>query len=216
MPRTYPLETIHLDTVWPVFVLAASSLGLLSTSADLPLGRFWIAGGAATAIIATQMDALTSSQLGGRSWLPVVAGSFVFIFGANWAGALLPLELIHVPQAEVRAPTADVNVTASLALATSHAYFYAGFQTRSIGCCELCKLHNRGSEVCFTNISAHPSSPNPFHSSCPSCGAISSDELTIAVLASLVSFIVPVAVMCLGIFTSAKVKSFRVTPETQR
>ena len=34
-------------------------------------------------------------------------------------------------------------------------------------------------------------------------GNIMADELTIAVLASLVAFIVPVAVMCLGIFTSA-------------
>ena len=194
MPRTYPLETIHLDTVWPVFVLAASSLGLLSTSADLPLGRFWIAGGAATAIIATQMDALTSSQLGGRSWLPVVAGSFVFIFGANWAGALLPLELIHVPQAEVRAPTADVNVTASLALATSHAYFYAGFQTRSIG-----YFARYVTPVAYLlPINLLEDFSKPLSLSFRLLGNIMADELTIAVLASLVSFIVPVAVMCLG------------------
>ena len=83
--------------------------------------------------MASQMADLTSSQLGERSWLPVVAGSFVFIFASNWAGALLPIELIRVPETELHAPTADINVTAGLALATSHAYFYAGFQTRSFG-----------------------------------------------------------------------------------
>ena len=78
----------------------AFTVGLLSIASDanLPPGQFWSSGGSVVALIAAQMYELTSSQLGGRSWLPVVAGSFVFIFGANWAGALLPLELIRVPK----------------------------------------------------------------------------------------------------------------------
>jgi hypothetical protein len=43
------------------------------------------------------MADLTSSQLGERSWLPVVAGSFVFIFASS-------------AYFELHAPTADINV----------------------------------------------------------------------------------------------------------
>ena len=131
MPQRFPFGSIHLDTVLPVLGLMAFTIGLLSIASDsnLPPGTFWLSGGSAAGLMASQMADLTSSQLGERSWLPVVAGSFVFIFASNWAGALLPIELIRVPQTELHAPTADANMP----LATSHAYFYAGFQTRSFG-----------------------------------------------------------------------------------
>ena len=89
----------------------AFTIGLLSIASDsnLPPGAFWLSGGSAAGLMASQMADLTSSQLGERSWLPVVAGSFVFIF-------MLDL-LIRVPETELHAPTADINVTAGLALA---------------------------------------------------------------------------------------------------
>ena len=156
----------------------AFTIGLLSIASDsnLPPGAFWLSGGSAAGLMASQMADLTSSQLGERSWLPVVAGSFVFIFAG------------HVPETELHAPTADINVTAGLALATSHAYFYAGFQTRSFGYLErLCAY--------LLPINLLEDFSKPLSLSFRLLGNIMADELTIAVLSSLVAFIVPVAVM---------------------
>jgi F0F1-type ATP synthase membrane subunit a len=193
MPQRFPFGSIHLDTVLPVLGLMAFTIGLLSIASDSnqPPGAFWLSGGSAAGLMASQMADLTSSQLGERSWLPVVAGSFVFIFASNWAGALLPIELIRVPQTELHAPTADVNVTAGLALATSHAYFYAGFQTRSFG-----YLERYVSPVAYLlPINLLEDFSKPLSLSFRLLGNIMADELTIAVLSSLVAFIVPVAVM---------------------
>lgn len=201
MSEAFPFGTVHLDTCWPVLALMLFTCGLLSIASDttLPPGTFWLSGGSAVEWLAAQMDSLTASQLDSRSWLPVVGGSFVFIFGSNWAGALLPLELIRVPEAELHAPTADVNVTAGLALAVSHSYFYAGFQTRSLG-----YLERYVSPVAYLlPINLLEDFSKPLSLSFRLLGNILADELTIAVLSSLVAFIVPVAVMCLGIFTSA-------------
>ena len=92
-----------------------------------------------------------------------------------------------------------MNVTAGLALATSHTYFYAGFQTRSIG-----YLARYVTPVAYLlPINLLEDFSKPLSLSFRLLGNIMADELTIAVLSSLVAFIVPVAVMCLGIFTSA-------------
>jgi F-type H+-transporting ATPase subunit a len=193
MPQRFPFGSIHLDTIWPIVGLMAFTIGLLSIASDsnLPPGAFWLSGGSAAGLMASQMADLTSSQLGERSWLPVVAGSFVFIFASNWAGALLPIELIRVPETELHAPTADINVTAGLALATSHAYFYAGFQTRSFG-----YLERYVSPVAYLlPINLLEDFSKPLSLSFRLLGNIMADELTIAVLSSLVAFIVPVAVM---------------------
>ena len=89
---------------------------------------------------------------------------------------------------ELHAPTADINVTAGLALATSHAYFYAGFQTRSFGYLE--RYVSPAAYLLPINDFSKPLSL-----SFRLLGNIMADELTIAVLSSLVAFIVPVAVM---------------------
>ena len=194
MQDRFPLGILHLDTVLPTFTLMAFTIGLTFIPLEavhLDPGAFWITGGSAVALAASQMADLTISQLGDRSWLPVVAGTFVFIFSSNWAGALLPIELIRVPQTELHAPTADVNVTAGLALATSHTYFYAGFQTRSIG-----YLRRYVSPVAYLlPINLLEDFSKPLSLSFRLLGNIMADELTIAVLSSLVAFIVPVAVM---------------------
>jgi F-type H+-transporting ATPase subunit a len=45
---------------------------------------------------------------------------FFFVFGCNWAGAVIPWKLIELPQE--LAPTNDINTTVALALLTSFAY----------------------------------------------------------------------------------------------
>lgn len=159
------------EACWPVLALMLFTCGLLSIASDttLPPGTFWLSGGSAVEWLAAQMDSLTASQLDSRSWLPVVGGSF------------------------------DVNVTAGLALAVSHSYFYAGVQTRSLG-----YLERYVSPVAYLlPINLLEDFSKPLSLSFRLLGNILADELTIAVLSSLVAFIVPVAVMCLGIFTSA-------------
>ena len=124
--------------------------------------------------MASQMADLTSSPHG-----------FVFIFASNWAGALLPI-VYRVAETELHAPTADINVTAGLALATSHAYFYAGFQTRSFG-----YLERYVSPVAYLlPINLLEDFSKPLSLSFRLLGNIMADELTIAVLSSLVAFIV--------------------------
>lgn len=78
MPQRFPFGSIHLDTIWPIVGLMAFTIGLLSIASDSnrPPGAFWLSGGSAAGLMASQMADLTSSQLGERSWLPVVAGSF--------------------------------------------------------------------------------------------------------------------------------------------
>ena len=58
---------------------------------------------------------------------------FLFIFGSNWAGAVIPWKLIELPEGEFAAPTNDINTTVALALLTSFAYFYAGLSKKGLG-----------------------------------------------------------------------------------
>ncbi len=72
---------------------------------------------------------LTESQSLVEGWLPLVGTIFLFILGCNWIGALVPWSLLELPPSsgELSAPTNDINLTACLALITSHATFYTGF-----------------------------------------------------------------------------------------
>lgn len=79
---------------------------------------------------------LAKNQLGEkeyRPWVPFIGTLFLFIFIANWSGALVPWKIIGLPEGELAAPTNDINTTVALALLTSLAYFYAGFKKRGIG-----------------------------------------------------------------------------------
>ena len=53
-----------------------------------------------------------------REWIPFIGTLFLFIFGSNWAGAVIPWKLIELPQGEFAAPTNDINTTVALALFT--------------------------------------------------------------------------------------------------
>ena len=75
---------------------------------------------------------IAKNQLGEshRTWVPFVGTLFLFIFGCNWAGAIIPWKLIVLPEGELAAPTSDINTTVSLALLTSLTYFYASFRKK--------------------------------------------------------------------------------------
>merc|ERR1712099_178753 len=68
-----------------------------------------------------------------KEWLPFISTLFLFIFGCNWAGAIVPWKLIKLPEGELAAPTNDINVTVALSLLTSISYFYAGFKEKGLG-----------------------------------------------------------------------------------
>jgi len=65
-----------------------------------------------------------------RPWVPFVSTLFLFIFGCNWAGALIPWKVISLPEGELAAPTNDINTTVALALLVSVTYFYAGIRKK--------------------------------------------------------------------------------------
>ena len=54
-----------------------------------------------------------------REWVPFIGTLFLFIFGCNWAGAIIPWKLIALPEGELAAPTNDINTTIALSLLTS-------------------------------------------------------------------------------------------------
>merc|ERR1711975_172458 len=68
-----------------------------------------------------------------RPWVPFVGTLFLFIFVANWLGALVPWKLIHLSEGELAAPTNDINTTVALSLLTSLSYFYAGLSKKGLG-----------------------------------------------------------------------------------
>ena len=62
---------------------------------------------------------IAKNQLGEsfyREWVPFISTLFLFIFGCNWAGAVIPWKLIQLPEGEFAAPTNDINTTVALAL----------------------------------------------------------------------------------------------------
>jgi F-type H+-transporting ATPase subunit a len=134
---------------------------------------------------------LTISQLSASNWRPVVGGSFAAIYASNWTAALLPVALIEFPAADLRAPTSDVNATSGLALMTSHSYFFAGWQCRGAGYAQ--RYIQPVPYLLPINVLEDFS--KPLSLSFRLMGNILADELTIAVLATLVPFIVPVPVM---------------------
>jgi F-type H+-transporting ATPase subunit a len=65
-----------------------------------------------------------------KEWIPFIGTLFFFIFGCNWAGAIIPWKLISLPEGELAAPTNDINTTVALALLTSFSYLYAGLSKK--------------------------------------------------------------------------------------
>jgi F-type H+-transporting ATPase subunit a len=134
-----------------------------------------------------------------KEWIPFIGTLFFFIFGCNWAGALIPWKLIELPEGELAAPTNDINTTVALALLTSFAYFYAGFSKKGLG---YFKRYIQPIPLLLP-INILEDFTKPLSLSFRLFGNILADELTVTVLTSLVPLVVPLPIMILGIFAGS-------------
>ena len=145
---------------------------------------------------------IAKNQLGEsfyREWIPFIGTLFLFIFGCNWAGAIIPWKLIALPEGELGAPTNDINTTAALALLTSAAYFYAGFSKKGLGYFKRYILPL----PLFLPINVLEDFTKPLSLSFRLFGNVLADELTVTVLTSLVPLVIPLPIMLLGIFAGS-------------
>jgi F-type H+-transporting ATPase subunit a len=145
---------------------------------------------------------IAKNQLGEsfyREWVPFVGTLFLFIFGCNWAGAIIPWKLIELPEGELSAPTNDINTTVALALLTSLAYFYAGLSKKGLG------YFKRYIEPLplLLPINILEDFTKPLSLSFRLFGNVLADEITVSVLTGLVPLVVPLPIMCLGIFAGS-------------
>jgi len=134
-----------------------------------------------------------------REWLPFIGTLFLFIFGCNWAGAIIPWKLIQLPEGELAAPTNDINTTVALSLLTSLAYFYAGLSKKGLG---YFKHYIEPIPLLFP-IKVLEDFTKPLSLSFRLFGNVLADELTITVLTALVPLIIPLPIMLLGIFAGS-------------
>jgi len=134
-----------------------------------------------------------------KEWIPFIGTLFFFIFGCNWAGALIPWKLIELPEGELAAPTNDINTTVALALLTSLAYFYAGLSKKGLG---YFKRYIQPIPLLLP-INILEDFTKPLSLSFRLFGNILADELTVTVLTSLVPLVIPLPIMILGIFAGS-------------
>nr|YP_011006221.1 ATP synthase CF0, subunit A [Dictyotopsis propagulifera]WAM63225.1 ATP synthase CF0, subunit A [Dictyotopsis propagulifera] len=134
-----------------------------------------------------------------KRWLPFVGNLFLFIFGCNLAGALLPWKLVKLPEGELGAPTNDINTTVALALLTSFMYFYAGISKKGFG---YFKRYIEPTPLLLP-INILEDFTKPLSLSFRLFGNILADELTVSVLVLLVPLVAPLPVMALGVFASS-------------
>jgi F-type H+-transporting ATPase subunit a len=145
---------------------------------------------------------IAKNQLGEsfyREWIPFIGTLFLFIFGCNWAGAVIPWKLIQLPEGEFAAPTNDINTTVALALLTSFAYFYAGLSKKGLG---YFKRYVNPIPLLLP-INILEDFTKPLSLSFRLFGNVLADELTITVLTSLVPLVIPLPIMLLGIFAGS-------------
>jgi len=134
-----------------------------------------------------------------KDWIPFIGTLFFFIFGCNWAGAVIPWKLIELPEGELAAPTNDINTTVALALLTSLAYFYAGLSKKGLG---YFKRYIQPIPLLLP-INILEDFTKPLSLSFRLFGNVLADELTVSVLTSLVPLIIPLPIMLLGIFAGS-------------
>nr|WLD05943.1 ATP synthase CF0 subunit IV [Meringosphaera mediterranea] len=145
---------------------------------------------------------IAKNQLGEslyRPWVPFISTLFLFIFGCNWAGALVPWKLIKLPEGELAAPTNDINTTIALALLVSIFYFYGGLRKKGIG---YFKRYLEPTPILLP-INILEDFTKPLSLSFRLFGNILADELTVSVLTLLVPLFIPLPIMGLGIFASS-------------
>lgn len=134
-----------------------------------------------------------------KEWTPYIATLFFFIFGCNWAGAVIPWKLIILPEGEFAAPTNDINTTVALALLTSFAYFYAGLSKKGLGYFK----HYIEPLPLLLPIKILEDFTKPLSLSFRLFGNVLADELTITVLTGLVPLVIPLPIMLLGLFAGS-------------
>ena len=134
-----------------------------------------------------------------RPWVPFVSTLFLFIFGCNWAGALIPWKVIELPEGELAAPTNDINTTVALSLLVSVFYFYAGLRKKGLG---YFKRYLQPT-VILLPINILEDFTKPLSLSFRLFGNVLADELTVSVLVLLVPLFVPLPIMGLGVFASS-------------
>merc|ERR1711957_444499 len=134
-----------------------------------------------------------------REWIPFIGTLFLFIFGCNWAGAVIPWKLIALPEGELAAPTNDINTTVALALLTSFSYFYAGLSKKGLG---YFKRYVNPIPLLLP-INILEDFTKPLSLSFRLFGNVLADELTVTVLTSLVPLVIPLPIMLLGIFAGS-------------
>nr|QCI05445.1 ATP synthase CF0 subunit IV [Crouania attenuata] len=134
-----------------------------------------------------------------RTWVPYISTIFLFILGCNWAGALIPWKLIHLPEGELAAPTNDINTTVALSLLTSISYFYAGISKNGLG------YFSRYIEPTpvLLPINILEDFTKPLSLSFRLFGNVLADELVVSVFTLLVPILIPLPVMILGLFASS-------------
>ena len=134
-----------------------------------------------------------------RPWVPFVSTLFLFVFGCNWAGALVPWKVIELPEGELAAPTNDINTTVALSLLVSIFYFYGGFRKKGLG---YFKRYIMPTPILLP-INILEDFTKPLSLSFRLFGNVLADELTVSVLTLLVPLIVPLPIMGLGVFASS-------------
>jgi len=134
-----------------------------------------------------------------RPWVPFVSTIFLFIFGSNWSGALVPWKLLELPEGELAAPTNNINTTVALSLLTSLAYFGGGLFRKGLG---YFARYVKPTPILLP-INILEDFTKPLSLSFRLFGNVLADELTVAVLTFLVPFVVPLPIMALGIFAGS-------------
>jgi F-type H+-transporting ATPase subunit a len=145
---------------------------------------------------------IAKNQLGEsiyREYVAFIGTLFLFIFGCNWAGAIIPWKLIHLPEGELAAPTNDINTTVALALLTSFAYFYAGLSKKGLGYFK----HYLEPIPLLLPLKILEDFTKPLSLSFRLFGNVLADEITVAVLTALVPLIIPLPIMLLGLFAGS-------------
>eukprot|EP00929_Paragymnodinium_shiwhaense_P032853 TRINITY_DN1814_c0_g3_i1.p1 TRINITY_DN1814_c0_g3~~TRINITY_DN1814_c0_g3_i1.p1 ORF type:complete len:313 (+),score=72.04 TRINITY_DN1814_c0_g3_i1:60-941(+) len=134
-----------------------------------------------------------------RPWVPYVTTIFLFIFGSNWSGALVPWKLLELPEGELAAPTNNINTTVALSLLTSVAYFGGGLVKKGLG---YFARYVKPTPILLP-INVLEDFTKPLSLSFRLFGNVLADELTVAVLTFLVPFVIPLPIMGLGIFAGS-------------
>jgi len=134
-----------------------------------------------------------------RPWVPFISTIFLFIFGSNWSGALVPWKLLELPAGEFAAPTNNINTTVALSLITSVAYFGGGLFRKGLG---YFARYVKPTPILLP-INVLEDFTKPLSLSFRLFGNVLADELTVAVLTFLVPFVIPLPIMGLGIFAGS-------------